>query len=189
MKFNFFIFYFFITIVYSCETPRLIQTKNYFYDDLFKKGKYHDNLNNVSRSEKIYYNLDVLYSLNVTYFSPSFEKRFIKRFDKRLKKIDLINKLSNHTVLFISIFSPKKIFSNITKKEVWDISLKVGHKNFFPQNILRVSNKEQWQSAFPYINKWSNEFILYFPKLEDTAYSSPVNLEISSTNATTTMTW
>ena len=89
---------------------------------------------------------------------------------------------------FVSRFSPDFEFSKLEDSKRWECLLKIGDKEFRPTAIKYLKEKDRWYSFYPYVNRWSNEYLIIFSPPQDLG-TGPVVFSVANVLAKTVMTW
>ncbi len=64
--------------------------------------------------------------------------------------------------VFVSLFTPEDDFLRLDDEALWTIRLSYGEKVLNPVIVRRLFDKELYQSFFPFIHEWSNEYLVVF---------------------------
>jgi hypothetical protein len=141
-------------------------------------NNYAEALNHFTKKTDVYNfkNLSTIIFLRATYFN----KRFIYAYSKKYAKYYMLNskafkkmlrklykKSDKHIKFFISVYTPQSRNNNLdSNRSIWMIYLANNtRENVLPLTIKPAKQKRAFLKAFfPYITKWSKQYIVEFPK-------------------------
>jgi hypothetical protein len=121
-------------------------------------------------------NLSTIMFLRATYFNRQFIYAYSKKyakyymlnrkaFKKMLRKS--YNKSDKYIKFFISVYTPQSKYNNLdSNRSIWMIYLANNKReNVLPLTVKPAEQKRAFLKAFfPYITKWSKQYIVEFPK-------------------------
>lgn len=171
----------------SCTHSESSYIESESYKTVYSDQDYLRELEFASKDTSVFHDFDTLYTLNVTFFSRSFKGVYDKRVQERFNHTPKLEEIEGKLAFFVSIFSPRRDFINLSEDKVWEISLKNGAQQLKPVRIQKLTKKEEWLPFFPYVNRWSREYVVIFDPVEGAP--EDVNLRISSLYAQTVMRW
>ena len=154
----------------------------------------------MTRSHQVYSTFETIYFINVTYFS----KKFIDVFEARKKSIyqgELFSVKKTREkklkrMFFVSLFGPEDELVNIKNSKQWSIYLQSKKRKIFPTSIEKLDKRVGWSLFFPYINNWSQEYIVFFDEVSldkenqiKSLNKNNLTLVLSNSQARTVVNW
>jgi hypothetical protein len=144
----------------------------------YYKNNYAGVLNYFTKKTNAYNfkNLSTIMFLRATYFNRQFVFAYAKKYAKyymlnrkAFKKMlhKLYRKSDKHIKFFISVFTPQSKYNNFnSNRSIWMIYLANNKReNVLPLTVKPAEQKRAFLKAFfPYITKWSKQYIVEFPK-------------------------
>lgn len=149
-----------------------------------------------TRSVKVFKSFENKVQLSATYIGNDFKKALDRRVKDLYQEENTIFTNSDSKVgFFISVFSPLKGISNIADTTLWSIYVVDDNVKKYPIKITQIYNKQRWQSFFPYINFWTQEYFVLFDydDLSDESIEllekRQLNLVLSNSDAKIKLSW
>ncbi|RZD18015.1 MAG: hypothetical protein EVG15_08150 [Candidatus Acididesulfobacter diazotrophicus] len=155
-----------------------VLSKNNIYKPVLN---YKSALNYVTKKINVYnYNkLSTVMFLRATYFNNAFIYAYTKKYSKyyllnnktfKIKLNKLYRTSNKYVKFFISVYTPNIKYNNFdSNRSIWMIYLSNNKKeNVLPLKIKPAEQKRAFLKAFfPYITKWSKQYIIEFPRYYD----------------------
>ncbi|MHB1680261.1 MAG: hypothetical protein ACYCTB_07115 [bacterium] len=143
-----------------------------------KNNNYKSVLNYATKKINVYnYNkLNTVMFLRATYFNNAFVYAYAKKYSEyyllnkkafKIKLNKLYGKSNKYVKFFISVYTPNIRYNNFdSNRSIWMIYLSNNKKeNVLPLKIKPAEQKRAFlQAFFPYITKWSKQYIIEFPR-------------------------
>jgi hypothetical protein len=76
---------------------------------------------------------------------------------------------SGKMALVVSYFTPKDDFMELNNAQLWTLQLKLGGKMYSPALVQRLFEKSALEGFFPFVNKWTTEYLVVFDVSSDLA--------------------
>ncbi len=179
-------------LLVACQTPELATgVETVVYDLEPETRSYQDVLKKYLRSDTVFSNYETLYVLNVTAFLPEFQQAFKKMNEERFSELDLLKNIKSAPLFFVSIYSPHDDLNNLSNGKIWEFVLKVGIREFPVKVITKLNDKDTWSSFFPFINRWSSDYLLTFdiPDFDKSGAPDQLSLLLTNARAKTSISW
>lgn len=64
--------------------------------------------------------------------------------------------------MIVSIFTPDSGYEDLSDRSVWSVSLRAGAQSVTNVQVRRLSNKTVLEPYFPFVNRWTNDYLLVF---------------------------
>ncbi len=149
-----------------------------------------------TKGADIFQAFETKYFLRVTYLSLDFRKAL----EKRVETLYLQNQVSfseaqSKTGFFVSIFSPEGAKIDLDNNKLWTIIAEGTGFRAPPLSIRKLKEKDRWQPFFPYITKWSQEYLVLFDNPSNAkdalnvADNIPLKLTFSNSDAKVSFSW
>jgi hypothetical protein len=186
-------------------------SKQFIYNSYLFQGRfsYKDALKKWTRKTDVYNRFHTVMLVRATFFNIPFKYAYSmeyakyymlnrKAFKKMLKKS--YSKAAKYTKFFVSVYTPEKKYNDLdSNRSIWMIYL-VNNKS---QSVLPLEIKPSEQKKvffktfFPYITRWSRQYIIEFPKYynkkKDELIISPhtkwIKLVIAGVNGKAELKW
>lgn len=128
------------------------------------------------------------------FLSDDFRKAYHKRFESiRGETIDPFNQETGADFgILISVTTPDHYFEEVDSRNIWTLKLAYGSLDLANPDIRSLKEKEILEPFFPFVSKWSKEFLVVFNlKKEEGKAELPqkVKLSMRSSLATIEMEW
>ncbi len=174
----------------GCQTPRTNHNVNTVaFTTNPEPPPYARSLRKYSRTTTVFSNYETLYMLNVTAFSTEFYEAFEKTQNERFLAMNMLKGLKKNACFFVSIYSPNEEYNNLTNSHLWEFVLNVGANKYSSISIKKVANKDAWYPFFPYINRWSSDYIISFEVPNSDEIKPPMTLSLGTSQVKTVMEW
>lgn len=173
-----------ILVISGCFTSHSameIQNQPEVAEDL----NYRIALENATRSANIYENFETKVIIHTTFLSHSFRQEFKNRLKTLYSQsTDQLDEAIDQSGFFVSIFTPDDKESDLDRPHLWAIYLQNGNTRIFPKLIKLLPEKKRWSPFFPYVHKWSKEFLILFSLSPDSIMSDAKLLQNELTSLT-----
>lgn len=165
-----------------------------FFAEANEDPPYFSELSNWTKEAYVIRDFETRYVVRVTYFAPKFRQEFetrVKRLflDSNPKFANVAPKMG----FFVSIFAPEPPAADIRDRNLWAMLLTSGTNRFTAERVEELSeDKRRWRPFFPYIDKWSREFLVIFdtptytPNSDDLVEKIGLSLAFSNADAEVT---
>ena len=134
-------------------------------EPLDSDGDYQEVLKTKHHKQEVIKNFETKAIINVTLVDGDFLSAYKKRMQKVFKSEEstLITDVKNHRAYFVSLYCDEYDQCNLSDKNLWTVQLKSDSGLIKPTVIRKVGNKPRWQSFFPGVTQWTNEYLILFP--------------------------
>jgi hypothetical protein len=175
---------FFFTLVVSCTHN---STENLEPDNT----KYFPVLEKESRKASFYKDFETIFLINATRISPNFKNAFTTRKNQTVPEFkSLLDKQTDRQISFVlSLYTPFEDLEKLQDSSQWNVSLQTKNKNFKKKSITKLSKKNHWEKFFPYVNTWTNEYLITFTLDKSQEMPEKVSLLLSNVRSKSTLTW
>jgi hypothetical protein len=152
---------------------------------------YFPELEKESKKASFYKDFETVYLLNATRISDKFRQAFkLRKNDSVPEFKNELDKLPENQISFIiSLYTPFEDLENLKDSAQWNIILKIDDKIVTSKSIKKLAKKGAWDKFFPYINTWTNEYLVTFKVTKEEAKPSKTVLLLSNARSKTTLTW
>lgn len=178
-------------VLSNCQTPDHtpnVKTSKYASQNL--EDWYQKAYENYTRNETVYYNYETLYTISATYFSTDFYSSFTSLKNEKYIGKEYRREIKAGKSFLISIFSPNNAYNKLKDEQLWTLRLDIEGKEYPVKTLKKIEQKNSWYVFFPYLNRWSSDFIVVFDVPEEVFHSEQkVTLKLSNTKAHTEMKW
>jgi len=174
----------------SCQTPEPeykvsntvfnIQDQDRPYEIVFKKHL---------RTTTVFFRYETLYILNAAFFSDALYDAFEKASRERFSSLNLLKNVNRNGSFVVSIFAPGDDYNDLSNDKVWEFSLKVDDKIYHAKTVKKIKDKYAWAPFFPFIDRWSTDFIISFDTPSDEVAIGDRQFALSNSKAKTIMSW
>ena len=185
-----------LATLWGCSsTQPIVQIEQHL--EAHQDEAYSEQLDHSSRSAKVYIDFETKFIIYTTFLSPDFQSQMGRRLKELFsqKAIDFQPTSAEHAFL-VSVFSPDEDVSRLNNTDLWTILMKGDAFERAPKSIRELEDKHRWTPLFPYIHKWSREYLLVFEgssetPTDDAALIEPdrLSLVFSNADARVSMTW
>lgn len=174
----------------GCQTPEDRVSTTLFHAKPTREP-YQKTMEKYSRETTVFSNYETLYMLNGTVFSTEFYEEFRKAVNERFLELNVLKDIQENATFFVSIFSPNNEYNDLSNKRIWEFNMQVGDKTYRSKLVKQIKEKESWYAFFPYINRWSSDFVISFeiPEGESIPSDSKFTLSLANAEAKTLMVW
>lgn len=173
----------------SCDAPRS-PVSNTVFDSMDSSPTYRNAFKGATQSTTIYSKYEKLYTINASFLSREFYSALRETMAERTTNMELLQTLRSNQSLMVSIFSPSEEFNDLSNSRLWDFTLTVNGVVYRAKTVTKIKEKESWYPFFPYISRWSSDFLIVFDIPDsETATNGPFTLTLGSSETKTLMTW
>ncbi len=183
-------FTFFITGCLHTFDDQVSFKKTAFDDDNYSVA-----FQDATRHAKVIRDFETKYELTATYLSPKFRTAMSKRFSNLYEETrPLLEESSSKAGFLIAIYAPEEDF-DLRKSIDASLKFKTQGEKLSPVLIKTLRNKEKWQPFFPYVNRWTKEYLVIFESASVDANSAElvekvgVDLSFHTSEAEVKMKW
>lgn len=136
--------------------------------------------------------------VNAVIFTEDFRQAFMRRVNllKGTKSHGIDDLTSDKLGFFISIYTPEYAYMNLEDLKLWNIEVHYGSKVLTPSLVKNLREKSWFEPYFPFIDKWTSEYLLVFDvkdatTLQENNFIAPdsVSLVLKSALAGVELTW
>lgn len=121
--------------------------------------------------KRAYYSKSIEHSVYIesVYFSKDFMTAYRKRFQNIFgqKETQWIAGNDEHIVFFVSVYCNDEPLMKLEDWKIWSIEIQFEDKFVAAKEITKVEQNISVTAFFPFINRWTHEYILLFPKTEE----------------------
>lgn len=101
-----------------------------------------------------------------------FTDEFRRAYAERWNRLRADNRASfeevgaNKMAVLVSAYTPEYQYSFLDNTKLWSYQLKVADKTLTPYQISHLNDKALFEAFFPFINKWTKEYLVIFETSE-----------------------
>ena len=187
---------FFLSLIFLIGSCQSSQQKIILHDEVDSDAEYNPVYREHTRQNNVYRDFESIYIVHATYLSKDFQLAFKKRFNAlHASDEDSFELEPNQFGFFVSIFVPETNMSDLRDKKLWKIYINIAGARLEPSLVRPLRQKHQWSPFFPYINKWSQEYLIVFDSFQQAVsgsshdLSSKVMMSITNLDARVDLTW
>ena len=147
----------------SCK-PARSPTGILVHKDPSEDEEYNSALDKATREASVYGNFETKMLISATFLSPAFRQAFNTRYEQMMGEKQLIlARARNKAGFFVSVFTPEAGAPDLNNSKLWALSLRTsGGQHYLPSLVQRLTEKKRWRPFFPWLNKWSGEYLILF---------------------------
>lgn len=149
-----------------------------------------------TRKADVTKDFELRYKVAVTYLAPEFRSAMGRRHEKLFQQNQpTLEEASQKAGFFVSIYSEKKEWADVSNHELWNITLKTKDGDLKPATIRKLTDKDRWKPFFAQVTPWSQEFLVVFdtpaanPQSPELVDNSAINLKFANADAQVALTW
>lgn len=180
----------------SCAVTTSDKAAVLLHSDIFSDSDYIKPYQAATRTVQITENFEKIYDISVTYLSPEFQQAFAKRMNSHSPQLPQGLKVASSKMGFlVSIFSPEKSKTALEDPSLWTLMVDIDGRRKLPEKVKKLREKERWEPYFPYINRWSVEYLVLFDEpliaLDQSALvvKRPLRITLKNSSASSVMEW
>jgi hypothetical protein len=119
-------------------------------------------------------------------FSDGMRKAYVARWSRIRgeKEAEIEGLAGGKLAVFVSIYTPEDDYLELENRQLWSHALQLGPAAVSPTLVRRLPAKSAFTPFFPFVNKWTSDYLLLFDA--STAGLGAEGL-VNSTSATFTM--
>lgn len=180
-----------IFLFVSCDHSQKT-TEVVIHEDALSDETYATVLRQVTREASVYSNFETKLMIKVTYLSDDFRMAFDKRYETLMEeKRFSLGEADKKAGFFVSIFTPDQQKPDLDNSKFWTLILK--HKTDqkrYPTMVRHLSEKDRWKPFFPWLSRWSHEYLVLFDSARDVSVSpDEFTLSLSNPDARVSLNW
>lgn len=175
----------------SCDHSQS-PTEVVIHDDALSDDAYATVLRKETREASVYSNFETKLMVKVTYLSDDFRMAFDKRYETLMEeKRFSLGEADKKSGFFISIFTPDQQKPELDNSKFWTLILKNRTDlKRYPTMVRHLSEKDRWKPFFPWLNRWSHEYLVLFDSEEDNPTGPEAfTLSLSNPDARVSLNW
>lgn len=145
---------------HHAETP----VEVVLHGDISDDEPYSRALSTATREASVYGDFETKVLIKATFLSPEFRNAFNIRYEKMMHENQFsLSAADRKAGFFISVFTPDGGGLDLNNRKLWALSLKtLSGQQYHPSMVQKLTNKKRWISFFPWLTKWSEEYLVLF---------------------------